>query len=204
MILHGKNLIIKVDGAPLAAAKSCRLSINAERYEVANPSDGKWRRFIWGRMSWSIQTNHLVTSVSRSAQMTGTTVSIEVGLNGSGIPFGGFVNGVTITTGTYSGTPGAIAWDKTNKQFLAVIYGSGTTSYYAAWTNDEAYTDPSPYDLFTFNGITYTWFNDDLSAEKLTGNADVLSWDCQGGVGNLATGAFELGGNGALTPAALP
>ena len=205
-MLLGNNLIIKVGGTAIAAAKSCRISITADRQEVANAGDGKWRRYKWGRQKWSVQTNHLVTSIANAAGMVGTTVSLEVGISGTGLPFSLIVDDVTVQTGTYSGTPGAIVWDKTQKIFLGVVYASGTTKYYDDWTggNADAYITPSPYDLFTDgNGVTYTWLNDDLTAEKLTGSADVLSWDCQGSVAHLATGDFEFGGNGALTPASI-
>ena len=205
MILHGNNLIIKVGGTAIAASKSCRISITADRQEITNATDGKWRRFKWGRQSWKVQTSHLVTTIARSASMVGTTVSLEVGLQG-GLPFSLFVDDVSVQSGTYSGTPSAIVWDKTAKVFLGVVYASGTTKYYDDWTggNPDAYIDPSPYDPFTDrNGVTYTWLEGDLTAEKLTGSADVLSWDCQGSVAHLASGEFEFGGNGPLTPATI-
>lgn len=204
MILHGKNLRVIINGQAVAAAKSCRLSISAQRQEIANQSDGKWRRYKWGRQGWSVQTSHFVTTLAIPTQMVGTTVSLEFSLQGSGLPFTAFVDNVPITAGSCSGTPGAIAWDKTRKQFLAVIYGSGRTQYYQSWTNDDAYAEPSNFDLFSCNGVTYTWVNDELTAEKLTGYADVLQWECTGGVGHLSAGTFEFGGNGALTTASIP
>lgn len=204
MAILGNNLIIKVGGVAIAAAKSCRISIIADRNEVANPGDGKWRRYKWGRQRWSIQTNHLLTSIASSANMVGTTVSLEVGLRGTGLPFSLIVDNVPVESGAYEGTPTAVVWDKTQKMFLGVVSSPGSTKYYDEWTGSEAYSDPSDYDMFTdTNGVTYTWINSDLTAEKLTGSADVLSWDCQGSVGHLATGDFEFGGNGALTPASI-
>ena len=202
MILKGKALIIKADGEAIAACKTCKISITAERMEVSDTSNGKWKRYRIGRLSWAVSTSNLVTTISRSANMVGRTVQIEVGIApNTGNEFGGFVTNAPITSGTYIGTPQRIVWDKTRKQFLGLV---GSFAYYESWTNDDAYTDPSPYELFTYLDVSYTWLNDDLTAEKLTGNADVLRWDCQGGVGHLATGAFEFGGNGALTPASLP
>lgn len=202
MIILGNNLIVKVGGTAIAAAKSCRLSISADRQEVASASDGKWRHYKWGRQTWKIQATHLVTTIARSANMVGTTVSVEVGLSGEWLPFSTIVDNVTTATGSYSGTPNAIVWDKTQKQFLGVVYAMGSTTYYEYWTNSTQYTNPDDYALFTSsNGVTYTWLDGDLTAEKLTGSADVLSWDCQGSVGHLASGDFEFGGNGALTAA---
>ena len=208
MILHGKNLIIKVDGTPIAAAKDCNISIQRDRHEVSSPAtgDGKWKHYIFKRGSWSVSTGHLVMSITRSAIMVGTTVSLEVLIAANvGSPFNGFVSGVTIQSGSYSGTPQQIYWDKTLKKFVGYTTPSqGVSLYFETWTNSGTYSAPSDYDVFTYNNVAYTWLGNELAAEKLTGSADVLRWDCQGSVGHLATGAFEFGGNGALTPASLP
>ena len=50
----------------------------------------------------------------------------------------------------------------------------------------------------------YVYYNGDLHAEKLTGNANVVTWRTQGTVGNLCQGSVRFNGNGALTPASLP
>ena len=212
MILHGRNLIIKVGGVSIAAAKSCDISVKAKEIPVSAPSGGQWEHSVIGRKSWTVSTNQLVTSIVRNIELVGTTVSITVQLAGDvGIPFAGFVDNVTVASGTYTGTLSivdGIYWDKTRKKFLLrVAPGSGLEQYFAAWNvpgNSAAYTSPSPYDLFSCNGVTYTWLSNDLAAEKLTGNANVTTWRVTGTVGNLCQGSFQLYGNGALTPAALP
>lgn len=205
MILQGNNLIIKLGGKAIAASKSCDISINVDTNEVANNSDGEWRKFITGRKSWQITASQLVTSVSESAQMAGKSMAIEVSLRGSiGKAFNGFVNGVSVYPQPLSGTPMSIYWDKTLKKFVGYINPGGIDYYFDSWTNSDAYTSPSAYGLFSYNGVTYTWLGDTLTAEKLTGNVICTTWRGTFTRGNLAQGSFDFLGNGALTPATLP
>ena len=101
MILKGKNLIIKAGGVAIAAAKSCSVKIQAKTLETSSPDDGEWEHSKVGRKSWSVSVGTLVTTISKNAQMVGTTVSLDVQLDGNaGKAFSGFVNNVTIETGT--------------------------------------------------------------------------------------------------------
>lgn len=60
MMLHGKNLIISVNGSVLAASRSCSIEVEAEYVEVASATDGQWKHVISGKKTWKITTNHLV------------------------------------------------------------------------------------------------------------------------------------------------
>ncbi len=205
MILKGKQLIIKVNGNAIAAARSCSINVQADEIETATPSGGAWRTFLLSRKSWSISTNHLVLSIARNAVLLGTGVSLEVGLQDIGKPFNGFVNNVTIQSGGYTGTPSQIFWDKTLKKFVGYINPTaGVSLYFDSWTNSGAYTSPNAYDAFVYNNTTYTWLGSDLVAEKLTGNANIVTWRVDGAISTLCQGSFEFHGNGALTPATLP
>ena len=204
MILKGKNLIIKAGGVAIAAAKSCSVKIQAKTTETSSPTDGKWEHSIIRRKAWSVSTNHLVTSIAEAAAMVGTTVTLDIQLNATGKAFNGFVNNVSIYPQPLSGTPTSIYWDKTRKKFVGAIVSSGATLYFESWANSEAYTSPNAYDLFSYNGVTYTWLSSSLTAEKLTGSAHVKSWSGSGAVRGLVTGSFEFEGTGALTPASIP
>lgn len=206
MILKGNDLIIKVGGVALAASKSCKISIKAKTSETSSPSDGDWEHSRLDRKSWNISTNHLVQSLTRSAQMVGTTVTIEVGLRYNvGTQFHGFVNNVSLESGTYSGTGGTVMWDKTRKIFVKYYApAAGVYYYYSRWNGDEKFKNLSAYDMFYYNNVNYTWLANDLTAEKLTGQAHITGWDCSGARGNLIVGGFDFKGTGPLTPATLP
>ena len=123
MIIHGRNLIIKVNGTAIAGARSCEISIKGDNLEIASPSQGSWREFMAGRKTWAISCGHLMpasgTPLKSRAQMVNTTVTI------------------TVTSG--------------------------------------------------------------ISGDTLTGTAIVNEWRASGNVGNLAQGAFQFQGSGALT-----
>ena len=208
MIIHGRNLIIKAGGVAIAAAKSCDINVQCEEIETASPSTGEWRTAITGRKSWSISTNQLVTGIVRPIQMVGTSVSLDMGIEGSlGLPFAGFVDNVEVSE---EGAYDSIVWDKTRKKFLFkyTSHYTGEVHYHLTTSGPydmSGYTSPSDGSMFhTPDNTVYTYYNENLHVEKLTGNANVVTWRVTGTVGNLAQGSFQFNGNGALTPASLP
>lgn len=209
MILQGRNLIIKADGVAIAAAKSCDINVHCEEIETSSPQTGIWRTAIIGRKSWSVSTNQLVKGLVSSFAMVGTTVSLEVSINGDideGKAFDGFVDNEPIQQQSYSGTPNAIYWDKTRKKFLAMVQESpfALPKYYINWSDGGAYISPSSGDMFTYSSQNYVYLNGDLHTEKLRGSANVVDWRVTGTVGNLAQGSFQFSGNAELAPARLP
>lgn len=206
-MIKGKDIVIlNSDGtAAIAAARSCEINATAETLETASPSVGNYHSYEAGRIGWNITINHLVMSLARTLPAIGTSLSIILAIDGeSALPFLGFVNNVTIQTGSYAGTPSAIYWDKTLKKFVGYVSPSaGVQLYFDSWTNSEAYTSPSAYDTFKYNNTTYTWLSNDLTAEKLTGTAIVTNAKDSGSVGSLAQGSMTLLGSGAFTPASL-
>ena len=60
MPLHGRNLIIKTDGAVIAGAKSCSINIKADTIEISSPQQGQWREYRAGRKGWSVDTSFLL------------------------------------------------------------------------------------------------------------------------------------------------
>ena len=201
MILKGNDLLIKAGGVAIAAAKSCELVIDDEEIATASPTNGTWKESIMGRKSWKVSANHLLTNLVNSATMVGSTITLDVYVRDNvGTPFSGFVNNVTLQLQGYNGTPDAIYWDKSRNMFV----GRVGLLYYSTWTNGSAYVSPSDYDMFSYNGIAYSWYNAALTAEKLSGQAHVKTWKVSGARGSLASGIFDFSGTGPLTPASLP
>lgn len=87
-VIHGRNLIIKVDGTAIAGAKSCEINVDGEQIETASPSKGPWRTFLAGRKEWSVSCGFLIpasgTPLKSEAAMVNTTVTLTVqsGLSG--------------------------------------------------------------------------------------------------------------------------
>ena len=81
-MIHGRNLIIKVNGTAIAGARSCDINISGEEIEVASATQGKWRVFLTGREEWSVTCNHLLpasgTPLRSSKNMVNTTVTIRM------------------------------------------------------------------------------------------------------------------------------
>ena len=207
MILQGRNLIIKVGGVAIAAAKACSINVQAEQIPVSSPTSGEWEEYRNGRKKWTVNCNHLITNIAINAQMVGTRVSLEMSVEGvTGLPFDGFVNNVTVQSASWQETPDGIVWDKTRKKFLAVVYHyqTQTFDYYSSWLNCSQYANPSAYQTFICDGAVYTWLSNELYTEKLTGDANVETWQGDGAVGSLAKGQFTFRGTGPLTPASLP
>ena len=79
MVIHGRDLIVKVDGVAIAGARSCELNISGEVIETSSPTQGRWHTYIPGRKGWSVTANHLVTAVTSNAAKVGTVVTLTFG-----------------------------------------------------------------------------------------------------------------------------
>lgn len=79
-VIHGKNLIIRLNGTAIAGARSCEISIDDDVIETSSSSTGTWRTFIAGRKEWSASCALLLpatgTPLKSEADMVGRTVSI--------------------------------------------------------------------------------------------------------------------------------
>jgi len=81
-VIHGRNLIIKMDGTAIAGAKSCEISVKCDKIEAASPSTGTWRTFLAGRKEWSGSCGHLIpasgTPLKSEVEMVGQTVTLTM------------------------------------------------------------------------------------------------------------------------------
>ena len=204
MILGKDIVILNSSGtAVVAAAKSCEIDVQADMIEVASPTTGVWKQHIAGHKSWSLTINHLVLSMARTIPNVGTSLNVKLAIDASnGLKFSGFVDNPNTATQYSSERIRRYWWDITRKQFLAEGMGSTVLNprYFTTWTpTDDGYQSPADYAAFTYNHNTYTWLNNDLVKESLSGSVIVQTAKVTATVGNLAQGSFVFIGNSALT-----
>lgn len=81
-VIHGRNLIIKMNGTAIAGAKSCEISVKCDKIETASPSTGTWRTFLAGRKEWSGSCGHLIpasgTPLKSDTEMVGQIVTLTM------------------------------------------------------------------------------------------------------------------------------
>lgn len=87
----GNDLIVMVEGYPLAASKSCSIDVTVETHEVALAGTGAFKHYIPGRKSWSVTTNHLVGDeekisdlLARVGQMFSLSWKMRSDIDGNG------------------------------------------------------------------------------------------------------------------------
>ena len=87
-IIHGRNLIIKINGTAIAGARSCEINVEGEQLETASPDTGTWRTFLAGRKEWSVTCGYLIpaagTPLRSEAAMVNTSVTLTVQSDMSG------------------------------------------------------------------------------------------------------------------------
>ena len=79
-IILGRDILVKLNGTAVAAAKSCELDISCDLIEVSSPFDGIFKKYITERKSWSVSVGKFVTSVTDGAAMVGQTVTLSFGV----------------------------------------------------------------------------------------------------------------------------
>ena len=68
-MLKGNDLIIKLNGVAIAAARSCSLDVRTQAIPVSSPQDGNWQHYKGGKSSWVVRVNCLVMSISCGTMM---------------------------------------------------------------------------------------------------------------------------------------
>ena len=81
-MIHGENLILAINGTPLAASKSCSLSKSSSFIEVASPTDGSWESFVPTKKGWSMSADCLLATMDAykaldAAWKAGTALTIR-------------------------------------------------------------------------------------------------------------------------------
>ena len=198
MFIKGKDVILKMGGTAIAAAKSCDVNIQADLIKVSSPTDGGWEHSIAGRKSWSASCSHLVTQIASSASMVGQTVTLTFQPT-SEVVFSGTVSNPTLTSGT-APSSGNMVFDTTRKEFLWVYSPApGVTLYFQDFDGKPAlivgayYYNRTAAKCYRWDGTTMN----EVSA--LTGSAIVKQWKGTFSQSNLAQGSYSFEGTGALS-----
>ena len=124
-LLHGRNLIIKADGKPLALSKSCTVDVQCDTIQVSGPATGQWEESIAGRKKWEVNCSHLMYNRGAAKphdrmDMVGQEVTIDIDIMyEDAVAFNGFVENVAIEEGSVSvGRNFAwVVYDTTNKLY---------------------------------------------------------------------------------------
>ena len=81
-MIHGENLILAINGTPLAASKSCSLSKSQSFIDVSSPTDGRWEACVPKSLSWSLSSDCLLATMDAyltldAAWKAGTALTIR-------------------------------------------------------------------------------------------------------------------------------
>jgi hypothetical protein len=76
-IIHGRNLLIYADGVAVAAARSCRITMDFDTIEMAGVDSGTYKYYVTAMSSWSIQVDKLVSNVRSIFEQVGTMVTLS-------------------------------------------------------------------------------------------------------------------------------
>jgi hypothetical protein len=76
-IIHGRNLLIYADGVAVAAARSCRITMDFDTIEMAGVDSGQYKYYVTAMRSWSIHVDKLVSNVRSIFEQVGTMVSLS-------------------------------------------------------------------------------------------------------------------------------
>lgn len=77
-MIHGRNLIIYLNGEAIAAAKSCTISMSSGDIEAASNTDGKAKTFLPTQKEWTVRCSTLVTSLIGHFANDGDTVRLSM------------------------------------------------------------------------------------------------------------------------------
>lgn len=203
-MLHGRNLIIKIDGTAIAGARSCDITRQCDTIEVSSPLSGKDRSFIPGRTDWQVSTSHLVTTPMADIMQVGSVVELSMEMPDTDArAFLGFVTNVTVRTSSLANPSGRATINFDNGRNIFVIYDGGY--YYRTWRSSDAdyYITPNVGDLFVNGTDYYEWDGTTLAqvtspTSLLTGSAICKQCKISGAIGSLAKGSFVWQGSGPL------
>ena len=81
-MIHGEDLILALNGTPLAASKSCNIDKSQSFIGVASPTDGQWEASVPKKRSWSLSSDCLLATMDayktlNAAWKAGTALTVR-------------------------------------------------------------------------------------------------------------------------------
>ena len=100
MATLGNNIIVQIQSGQnwvaVGAARTDEIQVDGEQIEIANKTSGKWREFLAGRCTWSVQTSYLVTAASNIRELLKVNTTVRLRIGGSTMATGDYLTGYAI------------------------------------------------------------------------------------------------------------
>ena len=81
-MIHGEDLILALNGTPLAASKSCNIEKSQSFIDTASPTGGRWESCVPKKLSWSLSSDCLLATMDayktlNAAWKAGTALTVR-------------------------------------------------------------------------------------------------------------------------------
>ena len=100
MATLGNNIIVQIQSGQnwvaVGAARTDEIQVDGEQIEIASKTSGKWRQFLAGRNTWSVQTSYLVTAASDIRELLKVNTTVRLRIGGSTMATGDYLTGYAI------------------------------------------------------------------------------------------------------------
>ena len=100
MATLGNNIIAQIQSGQnwvsVGAARTDEIQVDGEQLEIASRTSGKWREFLAGRNTWSVQTSYLVTYASNIRDLLKVNTNVRLRIGGSTMATGDYLTGYAI------------------------------------------------------------------------------------------------------------
>ena len=100
MATLGNNIIVQIQSGQnwvsVGAARTDEIQVDGEQIEIASKTSGKWREFLTGRNTWSVQTSYLVTATSDIRELLKVNTTVRLRIGGSTMATGDYLTGYAI------------------------------------------------------------------------------------------------------------
>ena len=100
MATLGNNIIVQIQSGQnwvaVGASRTDEIQVDGEQIEIASKTSGKWREFLTGRNTWSVQTSYLVTAASDIRELLKVNTTVRLRIGGSTMGTGDYLTGYAI------------------------------------------------------------------------------------------------------------